>query len=111
MHARTYQIPDISRIVLYEPSSFHVFEVISTPPSRVVGNDICSSQEFQTALSSSFADRSSRKRDEENVKEREEQEIESRFISNDDIEKKKKKKMTRLRTDSNRTPSFSPSTA
>lgn len=71
-----------------------MFQVISTPPSRVVGSDICSSQEFQTALSSSFADRSSRRRDEKNAKEREEQrqEIESRFISNGDIEKEREKK-------------------
>lgn len=73
-----------------------LFEVISTPPSRVVGDDICSSQEFRTTRFQSFADRSARRREqvkgkerETEKKERQKQEIESRFIWNDDIEKKK----------------------
>lgn len=94
VHARTYQIPDISRVVLHEPSrSFHVFEVISTPPSRVVGNDICSSQEFQTGLSSSFfADRSARRRDEEREEERNRDRKLNLALSRTAILKRKKEK-------------------
>lgn len=55
-----------------------LFEVISTPPSRIVGDDICSSQEFQTTRFQSFADRSARRRGErERKRNREKRETET----------------------------------